>query len=300
MRNSGIARRSCAIYSKMAIIFVVALTGALWMSAPSSHACSCRFPSGGFIGPKIGRLPANAVGVPWYTRYKIKNEPIEYIKSRSRVEIWEKREFRALPVKVIPLEGFLDDTYVVAPEGEKLRPGATYRFTVDRKPEYRDGYEQVIVTIDRENLSSITKLALEVGPVTTEGISVAGSPSCRRWLKVSQARIKSKLPQGARQWGEQLLYRTIVDGKIRWHAQSHNCSPIVPGRSWEAVGEDRIYAPCKGGRLVKYFDLRGMPRGYYAFKGIPPGQHILSIEAYLPGTGIVLQTPVKSVNLRCR
>ncbi len=300
MRDSGNLRRVGPMLKKTALVFIAALIGGLWMSAPSAHACKCRFPSGGFIGPKFGRLPANAVGVPWYTRYRLGNRPIENLKARSRVEIREERVFRDLPVKVTPLEGFLYDTYVIAPEGEKLKPGATYRFTVVSTYRSKSFLHRAQVTIDREKLSAETRMTLDVGPVTTEIIQVSGSPSCRRGLKVSQASIKSKLPHGARQWGEQLLYRTIVDGKIRWHAKSNNCSPTVPGRSWEGVGHDRVYAPCKGGRLARYYDLPGRPRGYYAFKGIAPGRHTLSIAAFLPGAGVVLKTPVKSVNLRCR
>ena len=272
---------------KTALIFVAALIGALWISTPFAHACSCRFPSGGFISPKIGRLPANAAGVVWYTRYKLGNKPIEFLKSHSTVEIWENREFRPLPVKVIPVEDFRD-TYVIAPEGAMIKPGATYRITVDRKSNYMDGYKQVFVTIDHENLSPNTKLALDVGPVTTKPIRVAASVSCIGSLKVSQARIKSKLPEDARRWREQLLYRTIVDGNIRWNAQDSNCSPFVPGRSWEAVGHDRVFAPC------------GIVPSLYNIPHIrDSARHTILIQAFLPGTGVVLETPVKSVSLRC-
>lgn len=307
MRNPGIARRIGANSSKMALIFVAALTGALWMSAPSAYACSCRaVKNWGFIGPKTGRLPANAAGVIWYATYwwnADRNRSNEDLEARFKVEIREQGKFRPLSVQVRPAEGFRR-IYVVAPAGERLKPGATYRFTVDKAYKYADRYEdvhrQVLVTIDHEKLSAGTKLALDLGPVTTENITVAAGGSCKAKRRVAQVSINGRLPKGAQRWRAQLLYRTIVDGEINWYARKHMCYPVVPGRSSleRAVGHELVYAFCKrpepGSNLGGYFGPSrppGLP--------LPTGRHTLMMQAVLPGAGVVLETPVKSVNLSC-
>ena len=128
MHDSGIRYFICAILKKSVLVYAFFLIGVVWMFAPSAHACSCRLTRDwGFIGPKIGRLPANAVGVAWHKPWLPKNlEPNEVLNTRFRVEIHENRKFRSLPVKVRPVEGF-SGIYVIAPEGESLKLGATYR-----------------------------------------------------------------------------------------------------------------------------------------------------------------------------
>ena len=228
-------------------------------------------------------MPANAAGVAWYTPEIRANENLA---ARFTVEIRDQGEFRLLPAKVSPVEDF-SGIHVIAPEGEGLKPGATYRFTVDKADRHGRGHKQVLVTIDRENLSTKTALTLDIGPVTTGYITVAAAASCSDALSVSQISVKAKPAQDAQQWREQLLYRTIVDGEINWYAKEYMCATTVPGRSWEAVGHDRIFTACEKIRL------------HYAAHDLKPGRHTLTMQAFLPGTGVVLETAVKSVDLRC-
>ena len=81
-----------------------------------------------------------------------------------------------------------------------------------------------------------------------------------------------------------MLYRTIVDGEINWVAYKSLCETIPPGRSWEAVGHDRIFAACK--------KLSGL---HYVEYDLAPARYTLKMQAFLPGTGVVLETDVKFV-----
>ena len=129
---------------------------------------------------------------------------------------------------------------------------------------------------------------MDIGPITTETIGVAAGMSCFDRLKVSQVKVESKLAKDAQQWREQMLYRTIVDGEINWSALGSLCETIPPGRSWEAVGHDRIFAAC--GKI---------PGLFYVQYDLAPALHTLKMQAFLPGTGVVLETDVKFVDLLC-
>ena len=271
---------------KMSLASVTVLVAALWMLAPSVHACSCGLPfDWGFIGAESGRLPANAAGVAWFTPREISDN--EDLTGRFTAEIREAGEFRLLPVKVSLVEDF-PGIYVIALEGKGLKPGATYRFTVDKVDRYERGHKQALVTIDHQVLSVETDLTLDIGPNTTEFIAVPAGGSCFDTLKASQVKVEGKLAKDAQHWREQMLYRTIVDGEINWMAYSSLCETIPPGRSSEAVGLDRIFAAC--------LEIPGL---FYVDNDLVLARHTLKMQAFLPGTGVVLETDVKFVDLRC-
>lgn len=281
----------------MQMVRKAALTGAatllvvLWLSGPPAHACSCVAPGGGFVGAKNGRLPANALGVAWFPGH-LRND--EHLEGRFSVELFEGGEFQDLPVKVTALEEFStvfspfpSNLFLIAPKGDGLKPGATYRFTVDRADRYRRLQKQVLVTIDREILSKNTALTLDVAPVTNETAALAAAVFCSDALNVSQVRVRSRLSRHARPWREQLLYRTIVAGEL-WRPSKSMCETIVPGRSWESIGHDRIVAACGS-----------LGRDLYIHPILNPGRRSVMMQAFLPGTDVVLETAVKSVDLRC-
>ena len=252
------------------------------MMATAVQACSCRDTSDwGFIVPQDGRLPANAVGIPWYSS---SSNWFPGIASRFTVEVQEDGEFRSLPVRVDPLEGFYG-LFVVAPHDGVLQAGSTYRFTVDKVAEQSEGRRQVNVRIDHQELADNTPLSLEAGPVERAFISVPLSVSCATVLWVRQVRIQAQLPPDARRWRDQLIYRTVIDEDRTWHQWSNLCATVPSGRSWEAVGHDRIYVGCE-------------QREHHGAH-LEHGLHRVSIQAILPGSDIVLETPVKTVDLSC-
>ena len=289
MADTRFARRMKAILGSAALLSMAAMIVALCLPPPPAHACSCGFVEDwGFYGAQESRLPANAAGVAWYAptaRHEPEEHTEEILRKRFIVEIREKGTFRPLPVWVRPVKGFRG-IYVVGPEGEGLKAGVIYRFTVDEADPDGGGHRQVVVTVDRESLSADTALDLDVGPVTNEFIGVAAGGSCSDGLYVSQVSIEATLAANARQWHEHLLFRTIVDDESEWHARHTLCEPVPPGRSWEEIGRDRVFAPCQ--ETWNHYILE-----------LEPGQHALKMQAFLPGTDIVLETPVRSVRLSC-
>ena len=298
MYDTGTARRISTIISNAASVSALAIAAALWLFPAPAHACSCDFPvDWGFIGPESGQLPANAAGAAWYApeRYGRPDPRADKdLAARFTVGVREEGVFRPLPARVSPVEGF-SGIYVVAPEGEGLKPGATYRFTVDwidRRNER--AHKQVLVTIDGEELSAETALTLDMVPVATGYIGLAASGSCRTALRATQVGVGATLAQEAQQWREQLLYRMVVDGEEIWYAGRSLCAAIPPGRSWEAVGQGRVYAACKEKR-----DDGWSSYSLSAATGLESGQHRLTMRAFLPGTDIVLETAAQSVDLSC-
>ena len=226
-------------------------------------------------------MPANAAGIPWYSS---SSHWLPGIAPRFTVEVQDDGEFRSLPPKVEPLEDFYG-LFVVAPRDGVLQAGATYRFTVDEVAEHSEGQRQVTVTIDHRELAENTPLSLEAGPGESAFISVPRSGSCATVLWVRQVRVEAHLPPEQRRYREHLIYRTVIDGGVTWYAIRDLCSRVPSGRSWEAVGQDRIYVGCE--------------RREHHGAHLEPGLHRLAMQAILPGSDIVLETPVATVDLSC-
>ena len=274
---------------KSALTQAVVFLAVFLTLAPFAHACSCAyFPDCGFIGPPAGRLPANAAGVAWYGPVL---EPPEVLDERFSAEILERGEFRALSVEVNPVEEFStarEGVFVVAPKGDGLKPGATYRFTVDRTDPIGCGHKQVLVTVDDETLQAGTSFTLDVGPAAHEAIPIAAAVTCSETLEVSQVAIRASLARNAQPWREQLLYRTVINGEVHWHPTNNMCHEIVSGRSWESVGHDRVFAVCGE-----------VPSPHVIPLLLKPRRHTVTMQAFLPGAGVVLETPIESVEFRC-
>lgn len=274
-------------FGSNALIFAATSVVALLVAPPSTHACSCQLPfDWGFLAPQDGRLPANAVGIAWYSG--VVREP-ENLPSRFTIEVREDTDFRSLPVSVSRVQGF-PNLYLVGPDGEALRPGETYRFTVDSVDEYAAGNDEVLVTIDDERLFATTRLDLAMGPVSGGSIRVSAAVTCSAPLTASQIRVEAVLAHEAQSWREHLMYRTVIDGSRTWQPWKSACSLVPQGRTWENVGHDRIFAGC---------DVRPEIVQRVDSVGLEPGRHTVMIQATLPGTSVVLETPVRSVDLRC-
>ncbi len=214
------------------------------------------------------------------------------------VEIREAGEFRQLPVEIVSLEEFSTDAcdaFVVAPEGGVLQPGATYRFTMEKTSGTDVEREQTLVEVGRETLSKETDFILNVGPVTNESAFVAAAALCSVELDVSQVRIEGRLAKQAARWRGQLLYRTIVDDTMRWDVTATLCHRNLPGRSWDEVRHDRIISSCP-----KQKPPMGQQRYVAYIPGIlNQGTHTIRMQAFLPGTGVVVETAAESVLLSC-
>lgn len=273
-----------AAMKRTVALLLIALIAALPSAA---NACSCSpVIDWGFIGPAQGSLPANAAGVLWFQPEGGWSGNLE---SRFTAEILEGEEFRQLPVQVSRVDEFAKEDsgiYVVSAGDKGLKPGSTYRFSVDRADM---GHDQVIVTVDLDSLSDATAFDLVVGKNTSATLRVAAAVQCLTGLDVSLVRIEGRLPLEKRRWREQLLYRTIVNEEVHWQWRSVMCATVIPGRSMEAAGHDLVYADCDSDQMG----------GIWYEAGLEPGRYSLKMQAYLPGTGFVLETGVRTVDLNC-
>lgn len=292
------------------------------LSFTHALACSCVDTlEAGFVGRETSqrpaRVPANTEGIAWYVSRSAKLRRDESVfgdrqpaggggrvsKKNAgivnggyfKVATFKHYTFHELPARVSHAGDFSTPTgdflvYVIAPS-EGLTPGATYTVTHNLATMVPRGLveRRVVVTIDHEVLSADTPFTLDIGPPTTKIIDVAATGSCSSGHKVSEARIISRLPPVADAWRDQLLYRTIVDGEP-WQPRGSICQVVEPGRSWDDVGADRIFAYCETS------DTRRSPD---TPPGATQGRRAVAMEAYLPGTDIVLKTPLKYVDLDC-
>ena len=277
----------------------VVLTVASCICAPDAWACSCVPPGFGFIGPFTSRLPANAVGIPWYvasdrafTRRDEDGRAVD--DERFTLEILHEGQYLRIPLHITVARKLVNRfdryrIYHIEPDNG-LQPGAIYRVT-DRLGSggYGEshGGRQVVVEIDHEALSDDTPLSLYVSSARVDSLVVAADDAgCSGLVTASQARIAARLPSELRKWEDQLLFQTIVDGK-RWVVRRSLCSHREPGRGWDDIAHDRVFAACE------------KPSFRPAIPLLRPGRHTVMVEARLPGTEIVLKTERKSVDLEC-
>ncbi|MCY3857676.1 MAG: hypothetical protein OXG25_02070 [Gammaproteobacteria bacterium] len=289
-------RASLGFLAKAAT-FVVIVSFVVY--APNASACSCDYLAYGFLGPYTSRLPANAVGIPWYVSTKaahFRGEANWFVADESRfiLEVLSEDQFVSIPLRIDVAQEFTTpvDTYMIyhiRPKDGGLKPGSTYRVSDQLEPErYGETYgdREVVVEIDHEPLSADTPLTIHIGMAKVGGFHVAASASCSEWLRVSHAKIAARLPGEFRKWEDQLLFRTIVDGEP-WQVRRYLCSLVEPGRGWDGVAHDRIFAACEEPSFTPISPV------------ITPGRHSVMIEARLPGTDIALQTEKRFVNLEC-
>ena len=267
----------------------------LLVGAPQlARACSClKFQNWGFLGPETGRLPVNATGVAWH-------KPGDRV-SRSEVlaqvsvEIERDGAFHEVPAVAKDVPGF-PGVFAVGPEGG-LRAEATYRFT-DHGDQWSRVPRQVLITVDSTSLVSGTPLLGQAWPLYSETISVPSGGTCREAQFVAQALIETTLPAAADRWKEQLLYRTLVDGEA-WYGKDSACHYVPPGRSWRETGEDLLYSSCPDPSDTEGDDGRPASGRDRHRPGLEPTPHTVRMQAFLPGTDIVLESRTMTVDLNC-
>lgn len=285
--------RECGGWPLLVAVALVILNSVLVVSP--AGACLCRGHSAwGFLAPADGRLPANAVGVAWYRPPSSKSFTL--VLAQVSVEMRaEDGTFDQVPAVVEAVDGF-PGVFVIGPR-DGFRPGATYRFS-DRGERRRTAPERVTVTVDDAPLEAVTPLSLSIWPLYSETISVSvRSGTCQAPLWVAQVLTEVALPEPFQEWRDQLLYRTFVDGRV-WRPKSGLCDHIPPGRSWrETTAEDLLFSECSDptGRTPKYPFYQENVR----HQGLDATDHEVRVQAFLPGTDVVLESEAVSADLSC-
>ncbi len=204
--------------------------------------------------------------------------------------------FREVPATGNGVAGF-PGVYSIEPKGG-LKAEATYRFT-DRGNRRRGVPAQVLATIDRASLEPATPLVLKVWPLYSETIAVAsGGGMCWVAQWVAQALIETTLPEGAAQWRDQLLYRTLVDGEA-WYGKESLCDYYPPGRGWKEIGEDLVHSACPDPSGASQGDEGHAYGENRRRRQLEPTHHTVKMQAFLPGTDIVLGMETLTVDLSC-
>ena len=244
-------------------VSTVLLVFSLCLSSPQASACTCaRDREVGFVGHEISRLPANAAGIAWYVPKRTIDRGGEPVSGdRFTLEMFEGGTFYELAFRVRQTESFS------TPSGDFL----------------------IYLIAPGEGLTPGATYRVTDSLATM----LRGKRVERRMIvtidsEISEAWITSRLPPGAHAWRDQLLYRTIVDGDP-WQPTSSVCSRVEPGRSWDDVGTDRVFTSCR----------THDNRGHDETPAPTQSRRTVVMEAYLPGTDIVLTTPLQYVDLDC-
>ena len=303
--------RTRGLSPKVGALAAALAAAALGFGGSPAAGCSCAGPGPhwGFLGPDTGRLPANAAGVLWYLpehwQGKRSAEEIDRLTGNLTAEIRRAAGFLQIPVEVSRYSGPPTDDqatfaagrfFLVAP-AEGFRPGKTYRFTDNSDEEWESdwpahGHRQVVFFVDRQYLERDTPLELELTSPAMEELRIAAGASCSDTRGVSNVQAAAELPIGADDWRDQLLYRTLIDDRV-WVGKSSLCQVILPGRSLaDEAGRDTIYSACiEETERDRYWSWA---RGF-----LEPSTHTLTMQAFLPGTDIVLETETVTIDLSC-
>ncbi len=281
---------------------------AAWFGMGASHQlCECPGPlyTTGFIGPADVRLPANAAGVlwlqatEWQSAESDRPDPQEVVRSRISVRMLGKQGEGVALATIAKAVPDTSGVFVVAPEGGFV-PGARY-FFVDREHNgewWRPGNDPwdlrkgVIATIDNLELSVETTLTLHSTPTIVGTLRIASTFRCGNVERLPHVQIEARLGGNGQRWRNQLLYRTFVDGE-GWYGASSTCAGElhVLGAAGATVGHDVLYGRCPGEKSPE--DV------YYWFPPLEPAAHQVKMQAFLPGTDIVLETKTVTVDLSC-
>ena len=301
------------ILATAAVALALAVVQSLLATQPA-RACSCvELEQWGFIGPEDGHLPANAGGVLWF-KPETYRQPLpseSEVAARITVERWVRDRFEAVPSIARGVDGF-SGIFVIAPR-EGLVVGARYRFTdrewslADDEPAWVHSVSplgsgprrQVRVTVDAERLPADSPLTMNVGATATGPIQVAsGGGRCAVFGQpVPHVPIEAVLAPGARKWAGQLLFRTLVDDEP-WAGADALCSRYPRGRSWRRLGHDTVYSTCQsldalGETPIAFSEPQGR------FRALVPDRHTLKMQAFLPGSDVVLESQTVTVDLSC-
>ena len=271
---------------------------------PPESPCSCpadAFSASGFAGPAEARLPANAAGVIWYDSENWRSRPVQQqpdpadvLSSRLSVRMLNGQDWDApLPTVVTAVPDF-PGVFVVAPEGGFVA-GARYFFVESEREDdwWRPGDDPwdlqagVIATIDSQDLlRTDTTLTLNATPSVFETLRVARSFRCDAVERLPQVHIEARLDGMGHRWRDQFLYRTLVDGR-RWRETSTTCTRVqLRPRTWADTGNDVLYSRCG-------------EDPWHVYHGLDPGPHRVQMQAFLPGTDILLETETLTVDLSC-
>ena len=278
-----------------ALLAIALLIAFLMLAASPADACTCRgLDHWGFLVPENGRLPANAVGLAWHR--PVRSKSISLVLAQVSVEMQQDDAFQQLPATAEAVPGF-PGVFAIGPR-DGFRVGMTYRFT-DRGERRRKVPRQVIVTVDGARLEATTPLSLRIWPLYSEAIRVVatGGP-CSTAQGVAQALTEVTLPRVASEWRDQLLYRTLVDGEV-WRGRVSLCAHYPPGRTWKEVGEDLVYSACPEPSGRSQTETGVISRDDGGHRGLSAAQDAVKVQAFLPGTDIVLETETLTVDLSC-
>ena len=277
----------------MAAIFAVSL------GYQKSLACSCPVYDYGFLVPDDADLPANSVGVPWWSM-----DQTVPTKSDFRVERLDLEQIVSIDFEVRVLKDrcknnnypYPYDYFVLVTPKDGFVPGATYRFTCRERhrlpPRARKhlGDRRVVeVTISQQHLEpGFGEAVVEVGNRKYDRLTVlTRSGSCSTEIEAAMVEISLLLPPEIEGWRNALLYTVIIDGETTWRPSKSLCSYVPPGMSWIGKGEELLYSWCRESNLFPAPDIN-----------VEPGRHKIEFNAWLPGTDLVISAS-REIELDC-
>lgn len=270
------------------------------------RACSCSFgrPGDYYLGAD-GRLPRDAIGIPWHGKDRLLflEEPPRPLSTRVNLRRVVDGRSEVVPFSVVE-SGRID---VIVPGGG-LRAGDTYTVMVReyeddspvnrasskkywskrekqmyaKPPELHDMHE-VTVSVRDESLD-LRGAELRLGARTRQNVTLIDqrTAACGVDRLADTIDLTVALPPALEPYRDYFLYETRVDGKVFAHREI-KCSEIRPGRSWTVKpGTDRVFSEC--GEQVA---------------GLAPGDHRVAVTISMADGARSFTTPEVDFLIGC-
>ncbi len=285
-----------------------------------ARACSCDFSGPGrFYFGVDGKLPRDALGIPWFGPNALRPSEDETRPISDRVTLLRHVDGRevAAPFTIVP-RGRID---LIVPKGG-MRPGDTFTVTVReygwdapslryrgpvrrgkatrREPPPALPYEltaTVTVTATEPALHGVT---IELSRRRKRMVAHATfrPPACSGERESDTIDLTTVLPPALEPYRNYLLYETRVDDAPRDDQRSH-CVPRTPGRSWmEEPGTDLLFSECGeevDGLLPPLSgDYLSIPR-----PGLRPQGHGVTVTISTPDGAHSFTTPPLRFEIGC-
>jgi hypothetical protein len=284
--------------------FGLVLTAALAFWPVRAEACSCGAADEGFVWPSGAVLPRNTGGFPWWGEvHQFRNDRVERaLPPRTLFKI--ERVAAGGPENVdfdlqFAPEAFADRTpppwsraLVILKPRHPLSAGAKYRLSYrlrefprySEKPSLSDRYQIVEVSVSADPMPATTRASLALGKVVVAPLQVSGRGGlCSMGISAAQLPVSLRLPPAAEPWRNALLYDVTLDGERAWRPAHSSCEEVPHGTSWVGQSKELLFVSCSDAPVAE---------------PLSPGEHLVTMRAWLPGTDLVL-TAVRRVSLAC-
>ena len=248
-----------------------------------AEACSPPICWPGAIVPAGGEVPANAPGLYWKPLRERSGPDTDADPANLTLT---RQAAPATPI-AFTAEPLDRGAFLIVPD-EPLVPG---RYTLTdattcSRPEFGGAPSSTFVVVPAAPLPTELGVLTVVGAPARGSIAVAtASGPCELEIDAVYVDLELAPAAGAQAWLGVLHFQTLVDG-APWSPRSVINYETPPGASWRGRARDRVFHTCASADP-------------FSQSGVAAGTHVVTMQATLPGSDVVVASTSVTVELAC-